>query len=205
MGSNSKKARRKKEARLIMLMSAAGILLVTVVAICLIVLVIKTTGLDPVKPQENETTTAAVAAQTTSAVESVENTQAPIVEDTTAETIEITQPVETTTAESTAPPLTGDELLDAANLKAAMYDAGLDIPTVNYFYGLGGRDYTVTEARDVFRDIREIVRRGKEPEQFKYIGLRDRDADNSNEFRDFGGDDQMDIRQSGDGVRLSDK
>ena len=92
-----------------------------------------------------------------------------------------------------------------SELKAAMYDAGLDIPTVNYFYGLGGRDYTVTEARDVFRDIREIVRRGKEPEQFKYVGLRYRDADTSNEFRDFGGDDQMDIRQSGDGVKLSDK
>ena len=52
---------------------------------------------------------------------------------------------------------------------------------------------------------REIVRRCKEPEQFKYVGLRDRDADYSNEFRDFGGDDQMDIRQSGDGVKLSDK
>ena len=92
-----------------------------------------------------------------------------------------------------------------SELKAAMYDAGLDIPTVNYFYGLGGRDYTVTEARDVFRDIREIVRRGRTPEQFKYIGLRDRDADYSNEFRDFGGEDKMDIRQSGDGVKLSDK
>ncbi len=92
-----------------------------------------------------------------------------------------------------------------SELKAAMYDAGLNIPTVNYFYGLGGRDYTVIEARDIFRDIREIVRRGKEPEQFKYVGLRDRDADNSNEFRDFNGDDKMDIRMSGDGVKLSDK
>ncbi len=92
-----------------------------------------------------------------------------------------------------------------SELKAAMYDAGLKMPVVNYFYGIGGRDYTVTEARDVFRDIREIVRRGTEPVQFKYVGLRDRDADNSNEFRDFGGDDHMDIRQSGDGVKLSDK
>ena len=89
-----------------------------------------------------------------------------------------------------------------SELKAAMYDAGLDIPVVNYFYGLGGRDYTVIEARDVFRDIREIVRRGKEPEQFKYVGLRDRDADNTNEYRNFG-DDHMDIRKSGDGVKVT--
>ncbi|MCR5742342.1 MAG: polysaccharide deacetylase [Lachnospiraceae bacterium] len=121
MGSNSKKARRKKQARLIMLMSVAGILIVTVIAVCLIILVVKTTGLAPVNKQENETTTNAVASITTTA-ESVEDTQASVTEDTTAETIEITKPEEPTTAESTAPALTGDALLDAANLKAAMYD-----------------------------------------------------------------------------------
>ncbi len=90
-----------------------------------------------------------------------------------------------------------------SELKAAMYDAGLKIPTVNYFYGLGGRDYTVTEARDVFKDIREIVRRDAEPVQFKYVGLRDRDAEKPEEIFEFKGPDQMDIRLSGDGVKVS--
>ena len=90
-----------------------------------------------------------------------------------------------------------------SELKAAMHDAGLNIPTVNYFYGLGGRDYTVKEARDVFKDIREIVRRGTEPEQFKYIGLRDRDKVVRDEFEEFKGPDQMDIRLSGDGVKVT--
>jgi pyruvate ferredoxin oxidoreductase alpha subunit len=89
-----------------------------------------------------------------------------------------------------------------SELKAALYDAGINIPVVNYFYGLGGRDYTVKEARDVFKDIREIVRRGAKPEQFKYVGLRDRDAEVIDEFAEFKGSDNMDIRLSGDGVKV---
>lgn len=89
-----------------------------------------------------------------------------------------------------------------SELKAAMYDAGLKIPTVNYFYGLGGRDYTVEEARDVFKDIREIVRRDETPVQFKYVGLRDKDAKKDQVF-DFKGPDKMDIRISGDGIKVS--
>ena len=89
-----------------------------------------------------------------------------------------------------------------SELKAAMYDAGLKIPAVNYFYGLGGRDYTVTEARDVFKDIREIVRRDAEPVQFKYVGLRDKEAEKPEDIFEFKGPDQMDIRRSGDGVKI---
>ena len=89
-----------------------------------------------------------------------------------------------------------------SELKAAMHDAGLTMPVVNYFYGLGGRDYTVEEARDVFKDIREIVRRGAEPVQFKYVGLRDKNAKKEDVF-DFKGPDKMDIRVSGDGVKVT--
>ena len=89
-----------------------------------------------------------------------------------------------------------------SELKAAMHDAGLTMPVVNYFYGLGGRDYTVEEARDVFKDIREIVRRNAEPVQFKYVGLRDKNAKKEDVF-DFKGPDKMDIRVSGDGVKVT--
>ncbi len=61
-----------------------------------------------------------------------------------------------------------------SELKAAMYDAGLSIPTLNYYYGLGGRDYTVEEAESVYRDLRTLVSGSgvKAPKQFQYLGLR---------------------------------
>ena len=59
-----------------------------------------------------------------------------------------------------------------SELKAAMYDAGLKIPTVNYFYGLAGRDFTDQSALDVFEALQGLVQNGTPIEQFQYIGLR---------------------------------
>ncbi|MGN0436559.1 MAG: pyruvate ferredoxin oxidoreductase [Wujia sp.] len=59
-----------------------------------------------------------------------------------------------------------------AEVKQALYDAKAQAVAVNYFYGIGGRDYTVELATDVFDDLIGIVDGSKEPEQFKYIGLR---------------------------------
>ena len=42
----------------------------------------------------------------------------------------------------------------------------------NYIYGLGGRDYTVDSAKDVYNELRDMIENGKKVEQFKYIGLR---------------------------------
>ena len=59
-----------------------------------------------------------------------------------------------------------------SELKAAMLDAGLTIPAINYFYGLAGRDFTDQSALDVYADLQGLVKDGKSVEQFQYIGLR---------------------------------
>ena len=59
-----------------------------------------------------------------------------------------------------------------SEVKSALFDAGVAAKTVNYFYGLGGRDYTVESATNVYQDLIDIVENGAAPEQFKYIGLR---------------------------------
>ena len=46
------------------------------------------------------------------------------------------------------------------------------IDTVNYIYGLAGRDFTVQEVYDIFADLEDHIENGTKLEQFKYIGLR---------------------------------
>lgn len=55
---------------------------------------------------------------------------------------------------------------------AALFRNKIRIETVNYIYGLGGRDFTVKEAYEVFRQLEDAVLHGKKPEQYQYIGLR---------------------------------
>lgn len=59
-----------------------------------------------------------------------------------------------------------------SELKAALYDAKNEATTVNYFYGLAGRDYTVETACGIYQDLMDYVSGKQEVEQFKYIGLR---------------------------------
>ena len=59
-----------------------------------------------------------------------------------------------------------------SEVKAAMFDAGVNVKAVNYFYGIGGRDYTVESATSVFEDLTKIADGSMEPENFKYVGLR---------------------------------
>ncbi len=59
-----------------------------------------------------------------------------------------------------------------SEVKAAMFDAGVNVKAVNYFYGIGGRDYTVESATEVFEDLMKIADGSIEPENFKYVGLR---------------------------------
>ena len=59
-----------------------------------------------------------------------------------------------------------------SEVKAAIFDAGVNVKAVNYFYGIGGRDYTVESATEVFEDLMKIADGSMEPENFKYVGLR---------------------------------
>ncbi|MBR0131647.1 MAG: pyruvate ferredoxin oxidoreductase [Lachnospiraceae bacterium] len=60
----------------------------------------------------------------------------------------------------------------ASEVCAALYRAESKVKSVSYIYGLGGRDYTVDSAKDVYYELRDMIENGKKVEQFKYIGLR---------------------------------
>lgn len=55
---------------------------------------------------------------------------------------------------------------------AALYRSRIMIRTVNYIYGLGGRDFTVEDVYGIFQQLEDADIHGKEIEQYQYIGLR---------------------------------
>lgn len=57
-------------------------------------------------------------------------------------------------------------------VNSALFMNKVMIETVNYIYGLAGRDFTVSDATKVFTDLEEMVENGKEIEQYQYIRLR---------------------------------
>ena len=59
-----------------------------------------------------------------------------------------------------------------SDIKSALFDAKSTACAVNYFYGIGGRDYTTDSATSVYNDLLDIVSGKSEPCNFKYIGLR---------------------------------
>lgn len=59
-----------------------------------------------------------------------------------------------------------------AEVMAGLYRKKLYINATNYIYGLGGRDFTTDDAKNVFIALEEAVTTGKEIEQYQYIGLR---------------------------------
>ncbi len=46
------------------------------------------------------------------------------------------------------------------------------IPTVNYIYGIGGRDTTAKDIEGVYNDLIEIVETGKVDNPYRYFGLK---------------------------------
>lgn len=57
-------------------------------------------------------------------------------------------------------------------VNSALFMNKVMIETVNYIYGLAGRDFTVSDATRVFTDLEEMIGNGKEIEQYQYIRLR---------------------------------
>ena len=60
-----------------------------------------------------------------------------------------------------------------SEVMAGLFRSRVMIEAVNYIYGLAGRDFTVNEVYDIFSELEECIENGTEPEQFKYIGLRE--------------------------------
>ena len=53
-----------------------------------------------------------------------------------------------------------------------LYNKKLSIPTVNYIYGIGGRDTKSDDIEKVFNDLSKIVKDGKIDNHYRYLGVR---------------------------------
>lgn len=60
-----------------------------------------------------------------------------------------------------------------AEVRAAMYAAGNTATSVNYIYGLGGRDVKVDDLESVFQDLAEIVKTGDAGAPYRYLSVRE--------------------------------
>ncbi len=60
-----------------------------------------------------------------------------------------------------------------AEVRAAMYQARCTADTVNYFYGLGGRDITVPDFEQVYDKLVTLAETHTITDMYTYIGLRD--------------------------------
>lgn len=60
-----------------------------------------------------------------------------------------------------------------AEVRAAMYQAHAKALTVNYFYGLGGRDITVSDFEKVYDNLETMAETGTATDMYAYIGLRE--------------------------------
>ena len=58
------------------------------------------------------------------------------------------------------------------DVTSAMFVNGVSVPTVNYVYGIGGRDVTEAEIRSVYEDLAEIAKNGKATNPYRYLGVR---------------------------------
>jgi len=59
-----------------------------------------------------------------------------------------------------------------AEVRAALFAAKSQAEVVNYFYGLGGRDITVSDFEWVYDQLEEIAKTHKITNMYEYIGLR---------------------------------
>jgi len=59
-----------------------------------------------------------------------------------------------------------------SDVTSSLFVAGVQVPTVNYVYGIGGRDTTSTQIESVYTDLQEIVKTGKVENPYRYLGLR---------------------------------
>ena len=60
------------------------------------------------------------------------------------------------------------------DVTSAMYLNNNRIPTVNYIYGIGGRDVTTKDIESVYNDLQEIVNSNQIDNPYRYLGLRRR-------------------------------
>lgn len=58
------------------------------------------------------------------------------------------------------------------DVTSAMQVSKVSVPTVNYIYGIGGRDTKTSDIESVYTDLQEIVKTGNIDNPYRYLGLR---------------------------------
>ena len=59
------------------------------------------------------------------------------------------------------------------DVTSAMYVNKVSIPTINYIYGIGGRDVKSDDIEVVYNHLLEIVKTGKVDNVYNYVGVRE--------------------------------
>ena len=58
------------------------------------------------------------------------------------------------------------------DVTSAAYISNINVPMVNYIYGIGGRDTTADDIGYVFTELTEIANSGKVENPYRYFGVR---------------------------------
>ncbi|MBR2786621.1 MAG: pyruvate ferredoxin oxidoreductase [Clostridia bacterium] len=58
------------------------------------------------------------------------------------------------------------------DVTSAMFVNKIQVPTVNYVYGIGGRDTTSKDIESVYTDLGEVANNGGTSDFYRYLGLR---------------------------------
>jgi pyruvate ferredoxin oxidoreductase alpha subunit len=59
------------------------------------------------------------------------------------------------------------------DVRATLYGNDVNLPVVNYIYGLGGRDIDKAQIKSAFDELKEVVKTGKVSLDLGFLGLRD--------------------------------
>ena len=59
------------------------------------------------------------------------------------------------------------------DVRATLYGNGVNLPVMNYIYGLGGRDIDKAQIKSAFDGLKEVVKTGKVTQALGFIGLRE--------------------------------
>lgn len=57
-----------------------------------------------------------------------------------------------------------------------MFVNKVNVPTINYVYGIGGRDVPATDLESVYTDLAEIVKTGNLGNPYRFLGLRTKEG-----------------------------
>ena len=58
------------------------------------------------------------------------------------------------------------------DITSGLYTNNINVPVVNYVYGIGGRDTTQAQLESVYKDLQDIVNGGNIGNPYRYLGLR---------------------------------